>query len=178
MWRSQERKKKKTKSVERRLRADEKLSVVSLVVSGLKIQCGVFRGEVLRTAQCLSRRLGVKQCSGMLGSLIHLCYHPAVCLWPAPPPLRALGSSCLNVGLVRSIEDFQSKTQALYQRERLDFKSVGRTSLVARWLRIRLPMQGTRVWALVREDPTRRGAPKPMRHNYWARMPHYWSLRA
>ena len=29
-------------------------------------------------------------------------------------------------------------------------------------------MQGTRVWALVREDPTCRGAAKPMRHNYWA----------
>ena len=29
-------------------------------------------------------------------------------------------------------------------------------------------MQGTRVQALVREDPTCRGATKPMRHNYWA----------
>ena len=28
------------------------------------------------------------------------------------------------------------------------------TSLVAQWLRIRLPMQGTQVQALVREDPT------------------------
>ena len=28
------------------------------------------------------------------------------------------------------------------------------TSLVAQWLRIRLPMQGTRVRSLVREDPT------------------------
>ena len=41
-----------------------------------------------------------------------------------------------------------------------------RTSLVVQWLRIRLPMQGTRVRALVREDPTCRGAAKPMRHNY------------
>ena len=41
-------------------------------------------------------------------------------------------------------------------------------SLVAQWLRIRLPMQGTRVRALVREDPTCRGATKPLRHNYWA----------
>ena len=31
-------------------------------------------------------------------------------------------------------------------------------SLVAQWLRIRLPMQGTRGRALVREDPTCRGA--------------------
>ena len=28
-------------------------------------------------------------------------------------------------------------------------------------------MQGTQVRALVREDPTCRGATKPVRHNYW-----------
>ena len=39
-------------------------------------------------------------------------------------------------------------------------------SLVAQWLRIRLPMQGTRVRALVWEDPTCRGATGPMSHNY------------
>ena len=39
---------------------------------------------------------------------------------------------------------------------------------MAQWLRILLPMQGTRVWALVQEDPTCRGAAKPMRHNDWA----------
>ena len=42
------------------------------------------------------------------------------------------------------------------------------TSLVAQWLRIRLPVQGTRVRALVQEDPTCRGATKPVRHSYWA----------
>ena len=40
------------------------------------------------------------------------------------------------------------------------------TSLVVQWLRIHLPMQGTRVQFLVREDPTCRGATKPARHNY------------
>ena len=40
------------------------------------------------------------------------------------------------------------------------------TSLVAQWLRICLPMQGTRVRSLVREDPTCRGATKPLCHNY------------
>ena len=39
-------------------------------------------------------------------------------------------------------------------------------SLVAQWLRIRLLMQGTRVQALLWEDPTCRGATKPVRHNY------------
>ena len=42
------------------------------------------------------------------------------------------------------------------------------TSLVGLWLRIHLPMQGTRVQALVREDPTCCRATKPMHHNYWA----------
>ena len=41
-----------------------------------------------------------------------------------------------------------------------------RASLVAQWLGIRLPMQGTWVRALVLEDPTCRGATKPVRHNY------------
>ena len=40
------------------------------------------------------------------------------------------------------------------------------TSLVAQWLRIRLPMQETPVQSLVQEDPTCRGATKPVRHNY------------
>ena len=40
------------------------------------------------------------------------------------------------------------------------------TSLVAQWLRIHLPIQGTRVQALVREDPTCRRATKPVSHNY------------
>ena len=48
---------------------------------------------------------------------------------------------------------------------------VMQASLVVQWLRIHLPMQGTWVRALVREDPTRRGATKPVCHNYWARMP-------
>ncbi|KAJ8794101.1 hypothetical protein J1605_019093 [Eschrichtius robustus] len=39
------------------------------------------------------------------------------------------------------------------------------TCLVVQWLRNRLPMQGTRVRALVREDPTGCGAAKPVHHN-------------
>ena len=47
-------------------------------------------------------------------------------------------------------------------------KTMSRASLVAQWLRIHLPMQGTQVRALVQEDPTCRGASKPMLHNYSA----------
>ena len=39
-------------------------------------------------------------------------------------------------------------------------------SLVAQWLRICLPMQGTWVRALVWEDPTCRRAARPVSHNY------------
>ena len=40
-----------------------------------------------------------------------------------------------------------------------------RASLVVQWLRVCLPMQGTRVRALVWEDPTCRGATGPVSHN-------------
>ena len=43
-----------------------------------------------------------------------------------------------------------------------------RTSLVAKCLRIHLPMQGTRIQSLVREDTTCHRSAKPMCHNYWA----------
>ena len=45
-------------------------------------------------------------------------------------------------------------------------KEMEGASLVAQWLRICLPMQGTRVRALVREDPTCRGAAGPVSPNY------------
>ena len=47
-------------------------------------------------------------------------------------------------------------------------KQCKRASLVAQWLRICLLMQGTRVRALVWEDPTCRGAIRPVSHNYRA----------
>ena len=46
-----------------------------------------------------------------------------------------------------------------------------RASLVARWLRICLPMQGTRVRALVWEDPTCRGATGPVSLRVWSLCP-------
>ena len=41
-------------------------------------------------------------------------------------------------------------------------------SLVAKWVRICLPVQGTQVRALVQEDPTCSGATKPAHCNYKA----------
>ena len=43
-----------------------------------------------------------------------------------------------------------------------------RTSLVVQWLRVRLPMQRTRVQSLVQKDSTRCGATKPVHHSYWS----------
>ena len=47
-----------------------------------------------------------------------------------------------------------------------DQENPSRASLVAQWLRICLLMQGTRVRALVWEDPTCHGAAGPVSHNY------------
>ena len=41
-----------------------------------------------------------------------------------------------------------------------------RASLVAQWLSVCLPIQGTRVRALVWEDPTCRRAARPVSHDY------------
>ena len=47
-------------------------------------------------------------------------------------------------------------------------KHYHRASRVVEWLRVHLPMQGTRVRAPVREDPTCHGAARPVRHGHWA----------
>ena len=52
--------------------------------------------------------------------------------------------------------------------ESLGSKVCSRTSLVAQWLRICMSMQGTWAPSLLQEDPTCRGATKPMHHNYRA----------
>ena len=45
-------------------------------------------------------------------------------------------------------------------------KKMWGASLVAQWLRVCLLMQGTRVRALVWEDPTCRRAARPVSHSY------------
>ena len=58
------------------------------------------------------------------------------------------------------IEDYMTGAVAFTKKMQL------RASLVAQWLRIHLPMQGTRVRALVWEDPTCGRATKLVHHNY------------
>ena len=50
----------------------------------------------------------------------------------------------------------------------LALKQACRASLVAQWLGVCLLVRGTRVRALVWEDPTCRGAAGPVSHSYWA----------
>ena len=74
--------------------------------------------------------------------------------WTLLPPTTSVSSFCF----------LSPENHCLKDRTR-------RTSLVVQWLRICLPMQGTRVRALVREDPTFCGATKP-------RVPQLLSLRS
>ena len=85
-------------------------------------------------------------------------------------PPRSKGR-CLYKGKKREIwtqRDTPIQRQTDTQRGEGHVKMEAGASLVAQWLRIRLPMQGTRVRALVREDPICCGANKPGHHNYWA----------
>ena len=69
-----------------------------------------------------------------------------------------------------------------------DYKPTLWASLVAQWLRVCLLMQGTRVRALVWEDPTCRGVAGPVGHDCWAcasgacalqqERPRWWGTRA
>ena len=69
----------------------------------------------------------------------------------------------LLMDLKRSKESVNIDQKLLF---RLRLKNHFGASLVAQWLRIRPPMQGTRVRALVQEDPASRRATKPVPHNY------------
>ena len=65
-----------------------------------------------------------------------------------------------NAGLLGMSADFKQQAK----------KTKLGASLVAQWERIHLPRQETQVQSLVWEDPTYRGATKPVRHNdsVWA----------
>ena len=73
--------------------------------------------------------------------------------------LPVLVARSLNHWTAREVPDFSIFNHSFIQ-EIFEW-----ASLVAQWLRICLPMQGTRVRALLWEDPTCRGATRPVSHN-------------
>ena len=83
-------------------------------------------------------------------------------------PLRKTLWRFLKKTKYRTTRWSSNPTPGHISRENHNSKRYMRASLVAQWLRICLPMQGTQVRALAWEDPTCRGATKPVRHNYWA----------
>ena len=96
-------------------------------------------------------------------------------LWLSNIPLYICTTSSQNYLFLKSFLLWKKKTlkcgkdnnSTMYSSP--SFKNYQiRASLVAQWLRICLPMQGTLVRALVWEDPTCRGATRPVHHNYWA----------
>ena len=93
------------------------------------------------------------------GTLPHSLYEATITLIPKPDKDATKKANYRPISLMSIDANILNKILAK------------RASLVAQWLRILLPMQGTWVRALVREDPTCHGATKPVRHNYWARMP-------
>ena len=69
-----------------------------------------------------------------------------------------------------SFHEYKDAQRLNFQSENSFFdihslKEKSGASLVAQWLRICLPMQGTRVRALVWGDPTYRGATRSVSHN-------------
>ena len=66
-----------------------------------------------------------------------------------------------------NLQNLQTVHAAQYQKNKQPNQKNGQwASLVAQWLGIRLPVRGTWVRALVWEDPTCRGAARPVRHKY------------
>ena len=73
----------------------------------------------------------------------------------------------VTIHILHSITSLVSRKDSTDENITIKNEITG-ASLVAQWLRICLPMQGTRVRALVWEDPTCCGATRPVSHNYWA----------
>ena len=77
---------------------------------------------------------------------------------------KIFANNATNKGLISKYTN--SSYSSISKRQTTQSKNGQRASLVVQWLRICLPMQGTRVQALVWEDPTCRGATGPVSHNY------------
>ena len=118
----------------------------------------LFRGSCLLSCKAIFPSVkALVWVSRGLGSSLVSCY---LAMWHVFLPSGTRISHLSN-------KEHRFPSRSTKQRTVLKKETTG-TSLVAQWFRIRLPMQGTWVRALVREDPTCRGATKPVSHSYWA----------
>ena len=107
--------------------------------------------------------------SGALGEVLVIRIHHFALFFPKRASHNATASGSTKPG---SLPDFSSLLIFNWKEQipkPIFFtlkKKNSWASLVVQWLRIRLPMQGTWVRALVWEDPTCRGATRPVSHNY------------
>ena len=88
-------------------------------------------------------------------------------MWVRSNQGRTAGFSICGIGQIHTEEMLSSGAPWFLSSDSQSIKmqAIG-ASLEAQWLRICLPVQGTQVRALVWEDPTCRGATRPVRHNY------------
>nr|XP_059862391.1 uncharacterized protein LOC132421214 [Delphinus delphis] len=127
--------------------------------------------ELLKSARARSSR---RPAAGVAGVRARACRGDRGRLARARTPERArpaLGCvggwrggrrpDCVTFPVQPAVDSSSQRSRELPRCARL-----GGASLVAQRLRICLPMQGTRVRALVWEDPTCHGATRPVSHNY------------
>ena len=94
-----------------------------------------------------------------------------ICLLQIFSPILCLSSHSLHSVICTFLILMKSSLSSISFMDLVSgvvYKKPLRASLVAQWLRICLLMPETRVRALVWEDPTCRGATRPVSHNYWA----------
>ena len=80
--------------------------------------------------------------------------------------MEETGGICFQQNAKDQLVEVEGVLEVGKQCSALLVKMESGASLVAHWLGVCLPVQGTRVPALVWEDPTCRGATGPMSHNY------------
>ena len=135
----------------------------------------------MEAASCnTSSRIRAWRAPNVKAAVVHGLRTPEILLFPSrlPPALLAFRFHISAGSYVSSCPSNPLRSS----------KHNSGASLVAQWLEIRLPMQGTRVRALVWEDPTCRGAAGPASHSYWAcasgacaprqERPRQWEARA